>query len=157
METVTAEYNGAQKDVLSVMETAWDNYGLHIEKLSLNKPTKYVPALKGEAKDRIKAARALPDLQARNGKAEELRIDVKKAAADCLQDFQLLKGYIEEAFKGDNEDKRKPNFEEAGQEYYRDASREDWESVQSLTDSMKLYISEKLGVLTTDGDMPALF
>ncbi len=158
MDTETkAEYPCAQKDVISVLETVWANYVNNIAPLSGYKPAKYNAALAVDAKGRIAAARALPDFQARSGKAEELLNDVRKKADLCLNGFQLLKGYIDDAFKGENEVQRKPNYEEAGQNYYRDASREDWESVQGLCDSMKGYITEKLAKLTTDGNMPATF
>lgn len=154
---VLAEYLGAQKDVLSVLETAWDNYLQNILKLAEYKPMKYTPALAVAAKVRIADARALPDFQARSGLAEELRIILVRKGGLCLNDFQLLKGYIDEAWKGEDEALRKPNYEEAGQNYYRDASREDWESVQSIGDSMKLYINNKLTVLTGAGMMPVNF
>ncbi len=154
---VKNEYPCAQKDAYSVLETAWGNYATHIAPFTNYKPSKYILALAATAKLRIKAARELPDFQARSGLAEELKIMVGQKATLCLNDFQLLKGYIDEAFKGDNIALRKPNYEEAGQLYYREAAQNDWESVQSLGDSMKGYIDSKLAVLTTDGAMPGTF
>lgn len=118
METeVIASYPCSQKDVVSVLETAWENYGLNIVKLTAYKPAKYTAALANEAKLRIAAARALPDFQARSGEAEELRIKLQKQAGFCLNDFQLLKGYIDDVYKGEDVALRKPNYEEAGQAY----------------------------------------
>ncbi|MFN8321066.1 MAG: carboxypeptidase-like regulatory domain-containing protein [Chitinophagales bacterium] len=158
METeVTASYPCSQKDLISVLETAWDNYDMHLDKLMAYKPAKYTALLASEAKARIAAARTLPDYQARSGEAEELRIKLVREAGYCLNDFQLLKGYIDDVFKGEDVPMRKPNYEEAGQAYYRDGSREDWESVQGLGDSMKIYIEAKLSALTGPGNMPATF
>ncbi len=155
--TISHEYPCAQKDAYSVLDTAWDNYLQHLAAFSAYKPGKYTAALAAQAKLRIKMARELPDNQARSGLAEELRIGVELKGAVLLNDFQLLKGYIDEAYQGDDVAYRKPNYEEAGQLYYRDASRGDWESVMSLGDSMRGYITLKLSVLMTNGQMPASF
>jgi len=155
-DRILAVYPCSQKDLYSVCNTMWDNYPT-IQVTMATYKSKYVAGLKATMKLQVKAARDLPDQQAREGAAEELRLQMLPLAEVCRNDFQLLKGYIDDAFTGVNEPLRKPNYEEAGQLYYREASRMDWESQLNLDSSMTNYMTLKLAVLTAGANMPVGF
>ncbi len=155
-DQIVKSYPCSQKDLYSVCNTMWDNYPT-IQVTMATYKAKYIAGLKATMKLQVKAARDMPDQQAREGAAEELRLQMLPLAKVCLNDFQLLKGYIDDAFTGVNEPLRKPNYEEAGQLKFRDASNQDWESQMGLNTSMTNYMIAKLAVLTAGANMPVGF
>ena len=147
-------YSCSQQDLYSALNTLWDNHIKDIADFTAYKQS-YTLAKAVAAKAAIKAAQKLPDDQARGAEAEQLRIKVEKAADDVIGNFLQTKGYINGVF---TEKFRKPNYEKAGQKYYRKANENDWESVSGMGSSMTNYIADNLTLLQDGGtNMPAGF
>ncbi|MEO5571811.1 MAG: carboxypeptidase-like regulatory domain-containing protein [Bacteroidia bacterium] len=147
-------YNCAQQDLYSALNTIWDNYLIDQAEFMAYKAGYTV--LKGTtAKVAIKAAKDLPDDQARSGPAELLRNKVKDAADKVIGNFVQTKGYINGITA---EADRKTTYQIAGQNYYRKATNDDWESVSGMATSMNNYLVANATALEDGGtNMPATF
>src|SRR3972149_3582174 len=147
-------YNCSQQDLYSALNTLWDNYGQDLADFTAYKPS-YTAAVRAAAKAAIAAAKALPDDQARGAAAEQLRIKVAKKADVVIGNFLQTKGYINGVFA---QEFRKPNYESAGQNNYRKATNDDWESVSGMGTSMNNYLALNNVLLQAGGtNMPAGF
>jgi hypothetical protein len=140
----------------SVLETAWGNNGVHLARFTAFKALYTLP-FKTTALSAIASAKALPDDDARSGASELLHITLVNMGKICLQNFQFLKSYIDTAFT--DPAVQKVQYVIAGQNYYRDASRQDWESMVSMNTSAKNYLANAANVtaLTAGNNMPAAF
>ena len=155
-DIVNKDYPCSQKDLYSVLETAWGNYSVHLARFTAYKALYTLP-FKTSALSAIASAKALPDDDARSGASELLHIGLVNMGKICLQNFQFLKGYIDSAFT--DPAVQKVQYVIAGQNSYRDASRGDWESMVSLNTSAKNYLANATNVtsLTANNNMPATF
>ncbi len=155
-DIVNKDYPCSQKDLYSVLETAWGNYGVHLARFTAFKALYTLP-FKTSALTAIALAKALPDDDARSGASELLHIGVVNMGKVCLQNFQFLKSYIDTAFT--DPAVQKVQYVIAGQSSYRDASRQDWESMVSLNTSVKNYLANAGNVtaLTAGNNMPVGF
>ena len=153
---IKADYPCSQKDLYSVLETAWGNNGVHLARFTAFKALYTLP-FKTTALSAIASAKALPDDDARSGASELLHITLVNMGKICLQNFQFLKSYIDTAFT--DPAVQKVQYVIAGQNYYRDASRQDWESMVSMNTSAKNYLANAANVtaLTAGNNMPAAF
>lgn len=95
----------------------------------------YTLPFKTTALAAIASAKALPDDDARSGASELLHIGLVNMGNTCLQNFQFLKAYIDTAYT--DPAVQKVQYVIAGQNYYRDASRGDWESMVLMNTSAK--------------------
>ena len=154
--SIKADYPCSQKDLYSVLETAWGNNGVHLARFTAFKALYTLP-FKTTALSAIASAKALPDDDARSGASELLHITLVNMGKICLQNFQFLKSYIDTAFT--DPAVQKVQYVIAGQNYYRDASRQDWESMVSMNSSAKNYLANAANVtaLTAGNNMPATF
>ncbi len=155
-DIVNKDYPCSQKDLYSVLETAWGNYGVHLARFTGYKALYTLP-FKTTALSAIATAKAMPDDDARSGASELLHIGLVAMGKICLQNFQFLKGYIDTAFT--DPAVQKVQYVIAGQNSYRDASRGDWESMVSLNTSAKNYLALPANVtaLTANNNMPPAF
>lgn len=155
-DLIKADYPCSQKDLYSVLETAWGNNGVHLTRFTAFKALYTLP-FKTSALSAIASAKALPDDDARSGASELLHITLVNMGKICLQNFQFLKSYIDTAFT--DPAVQKVQYVIAGQNYYRDASRQDWESMVSMNTSAKNYLANAGNVtaLTAGNNMPATF
>ena len=155
-EMVNKDYPCSQKDLYSVLETAWGNYGVHLTRFTAFKGL-YTAAYRTTATTAIATAKAMPDDDARSGASELLHIELVKLGAICTQNFQILKAYIDTAFT--DKEVQKVQYVIAGQNYYRDASRQDWESTVMMNTNAKNYLATPANVtaLTAGNNMPAGF
>lgn len=153
-DEVKNEYPCSQKDLYSIMETAWRNFDGHQQEFALLKAF-YTVLYSTNAKSAIASAKALPDNQARGEAAESLRVELVEQAETCRQKFQKLKSYIVTAYP--NKALHKGKFEAAGQLYYDGASNEDWESVRQLNQSGSNFIAANSVALLAGMNMPAGF
>lgn len=156
---VKADYPCAQKDLYSIMETAWANYQLKLPNFTAHKAF-YNAAYKTTALAAVAAAKAMPDDVTRNATAETLRVALVKMGDICLLNFRMLKSYIESAFT--DQDVWEIQFNAAGQTYYADASNEDWESMDLMNQAAKNYITLPANATALSGtpvnsNMPATF
>jgi hypothetical protein len=117
----------------------------------------YTLPFKTTALAAIASAKALPDDDARSGASELLHIGLVNMGNTCLQNFQFLKAYIDTAYT--DPAVQKVQYVIAGQNYYRDASRGDWESMVLMNTSAKNYLALPANVtaLTAGSNMPAGF
>ena len=155
-DIINKDYPCSQKDLYSVLETAWGNNGVHLARFTSYKALYTLP-FKTNALAAIATAKAMPDDDARSGASELLHIGLVNMGKICLQNFQFLKGYIDTAFT--DIAVQKVQYVIAGQNSYRDASRGDWESMVSLNTSAKNYLANAGNVtaLTAGNNMPPTF
>lgn len=155
-DIINKDYPCSQKDLYSVLETAWGNNGVHLARFTSYKALYTLP-FKTTALAAIATAKAMPDDDARSGASELLHIGLVNMGKICLQNFQFLKGYIDTAFT--DIAVQKVQYVIAGQNSYRDASRGDWESMVSLNTSAKNYLANAGNVtaLTAGNNMPPTF
>lgn len=155
-DIVNKDYPCSQKDLYSVLETAWGNNGVHLARFTAFKAL-YTLLFKTSALSAVAVAKALPDDDARSGASELLHIGLVNMGKICLQNFQFLKSYIDTAFT--DPAVQKVQYVIAGQNSYRDASRQDWESMVSMNTSAKNYLANAGNVtsLTANNNMPAGF
>ncbi len=146
-------YRCTQLELYSTLKTIWDNYDDHQAQLVTYK-SKYDAPLSVTHKGEIAAAKALPDEEARNAESQNLRIDVTALGQKCTRNWQLLKGYIVEAYPGANQ---KVQLDAAGAVYYVPASHSNWEFVAGMNSSANNFIVANGAALLADGFMPAGF
>lgn len=117
---------------------------------------KYNAAFFAALQAEVAAAEALPDEQSRTSTAEAMNILTKQRATVCLNQWQFLKGYIEDApsMQGPLQ---KPALETAGSTHYRDAAADDWESVNQLMVSAIQFVTDNTVELSAGNNMPATF
>jgi hypothetical protein len=137
-QPIVPEYPCAQKDLYSIIDTAWANYQLKLTNFT-NFKGMYTAAYNTSALAAMAAAKAMPDDATRNAAAETLRVGLVKMGDICLLNFQTLKRYIESAFT--DRDVWDIQFKAAGQQYYADAANKDWESMELLNQAAKNYIA----------------
>jgi hypothetical protein len=89
---IKADYPCSQKDLYSVLETAWGNNGVHLARFTAFKALYTLP-FKTTALSAIASAKALPDDDARSGASELMHITLVNMGKICLQNFQFLKLY----------------------------------------------------------------
>lgn len=146
-------YKCTQQQLYAVANLGWQNYLDNLTDFT-NYKAKYTAALGNDAIAAVLAAKNLPNEQARGSVPESLRIQVVQAGLICLDNWQKLKGYINEAFPG----MQKPKLQAAGSAYYRQASNEGWEQMQSMLTSASTFIVDNSPALSQGGDnMPAAF
>ena len=104
----------------------------------------------------IKAAEDLPDNQARGADSEVFGLELVGKAATCREEWQWLKGYIEDGFPKLGV---KARLEEAGENYYAKSGLNDWQSVTQLMKQGRLFLAnpDRSAVLTANNLMPAAF
>ncbi|MEO5673104.1 MAG: carboxypeptidase-like regulatory domain-containing protein [Chitinophagales bacterium] len=150
---IQARYDCTQLALYSICNTAWNNCMANLAAFAGYK-SKYIPAYVTAKKAAITSASLLNDEQNREAAAELSRSRVLTLGATSTQNFQKLKGYIEDAF---NRNEWKAQFEAAGQHYYNKATKKNWEYVLGLNSNMNAFITNNTAVLTATGGMPAGF
>jgi hypothetical protein len=150
------DYPCSQGDLYSALETAWGNYGVHLTRFTAFKAL-YTLAYKTTAMTAIATAKAMPDDDARSGASELLHIGLVSMGNICTQNFQFLKSYIDTAYP--DPQVQKVQYVIAGQNYYRGATRGDWEDMVLLNTNAKNYLALPANVtaLTAGNNMPPAF
>ncbi len=146
-------YKCTQLELYSSLDTIWMNYDDHQATL-LTYKSKYDAALSTSSKAAITAAKNLPDEEARNAESQNLRFEVVADGDKCTRNWQLLKGYIVEAFPGDNQEAQ---LDAAGMVYYTNAANHNWEFTVGMNTSAKNFIAANSATLLAAGFMPAGF
>lgn len=117
---------------------------------------KYDAAFFAALEAEVAACEALPDEQSRTGTEEAMLILTRQRATACLNQWQFLKGYIEDASAMQGE-LQKPALESAGSTHYRTAAGDDWESVNQLMVSAIQFVTDNNTELSAGNNMPAAF
>ena len=152
---IPAKYNCTQLELYSGSRMVIRAAIRNIASFTALKP-KYDSAFFTAALAEIAAAEALPDEDYRTSEVQAKRLVCQGRATECLNTWQLLKGYIEDAkdFSGPME---KVALNAAGAGKYAAASGFDWESVTGLMASGLLFITNNTLALTANNNMPATF
>lgn len=153
MNPVIAKYKCTQQELYSIANTVYDNLENNLSDFAAYK-AKYIAAFVTALRDAVTDAQGGASDKNITSKHVDLEIDLEPLADKCCKNFQLLKGYIEEAFDKAHWDNQ---FNAAGQARYSQAQGYNWEYVMGLNSDMILYISENTTALTTNGYMPAGF
>ncbi len=146
-----ATYPMSQADLYLLLPLAWQHYADHQAAFGAYKKTKYTPKLADEAIARAEAAMKLPSLQARGAMPEATRVELVKQTDEFLDVWNLLDGYIEEAFKADGTYKTKR--EGAGAKLYDKVLHEDWGAANDMVNQALAFVAENLDVLKVQGEM----
>lgn len=149
----STNYSCSQPELYVVCRKAWDLCETQLSAFTAYKP-KYSPALMVENQTMINAADAMDDSRARYANAQNLRLDLVDKKDDVLEVFQLLKGYIEDAYRPD---KAKTMIQAAGQQFYNKACACNWVSVSALLSAMAPFVTNNLADLSANNNMPADF
>ena len=149
-----SNYKCTQQELYEVANLAWRNYSDNLACFT-NHKARYTAALADAAVEAIRAARNLPEGQSNSAGSETLRIQLEQAVDTCLNNWQILKSYIADAFLVEEQ---KPMLEAAGSGYYRQASGKSWPQMQSLLSSASKFITDHAETLAQGGNnMPATF
>lgn len=148
-----AEYKCTQQELYSISDTVYKNLLFYLSLFTAYK-AKYVAAFVTALRATRKAAMDLPDEDARDTVAETFRIEMLALADTCTRNFQLLKGYINDAF---DEAQHGTKYDAAGGRKYSPAKNGNWEQLVGMNSAMKNFIATNSVVLLADGYMPATF
>ena len=150
---VSLNYPCSQADLYNINRDAWYSCSLRLSDFAAVK-SKYTEAYVAEALALVNAADALPDSTSRYAPTKNLRVDLIDCNNEVLDCFDLLMGYIEEAFRAD---KVKTMKEDAGQKYVTKAKALSWSGTTSLLSSAMPFLTKYKDVLISDGFMPLTF
>lgn len=153
MATTKPKYACTTQELYSVCETGWENCSDNLADFTAFKKfydAAYITAKEGA----IAAAKLLPDEETRVGEHEVERVQLVPLLDDCLDNFQRLSAYIQDAFPKSEWKARK---ESAGGNYYKRASEENWEDTVAMNNAMHAFITTNLAALTAGDNMPATF
>ena len=149
------EYPCTQQALYSIAGTIYDNGILNITAFTNYKGKYTIPYFNG-FKANVTTAKNIPDEEARNSAFQVARLQLIPLNDTCAGNFQLLKGYINDAFPQAEWNTR---YEAAGQTSYRNAEHENWEMMVGVNTAMKNFITANLtALLGVAGDnMPPAF
>lgn len=156
-QEVKSEYPCTQQELYSIANTGYDNCSANLADFT-NYKGKYTALFITGLKANVTAAKNLPDEEMRNSDFETKRLLLIPMNDKCTNNFQLLKGYINDAYP---EEQHETKYEAAGQTMYRGATKYNWEQTVGMNTAMKQFIAAEAATLavTVDGDpnMPAGF
>jgi hypothetical protein len=151
---VNPNYKCTQQQLYAVANLGWQNYLDNLADFT-NHKAKYTEEFGTNEIAAVLAAKKLPDIQARGSVPESIRIELTEAAAVCADNWRKLKTYINDAF---SEAQQKPKLQSAGSKFYKRASSEGWEQMNSMLTSASQFIENNLESLLQAGtNMPATF
>jgi len=113
---------------------------------------KYTSAYIATQQKEIDNARNLGTAQARTSGTEMVYTPLKPLAEVCLDQYNFLSIYIDDAFPAENE---KAAHEAAGSAYYAKAANGNWMNLRNLNSAAMLFIQNNLDTLSAGGtNMP---
>ena len=146
-------YPCEQNELYAVCVLGYNSFNDYVTQFAAYKPSYTLPYSAAKVSEVLLAA-AIPGYQARTSLAEQLRIQLIEKSEECVNKWQDLKGYIIGAFP---KNLQKPNFEEAGIEFYKQALNHNWEKLSSLMSYGYQYITNHSTELMANNNMPATF
>ncbi len=150
---ITTSYSCSQAELYELCRKGWQLCDDNLAVFTAYKP-KYVQTLINDCLTAINTAELMDDSKARYARAQNLRLDLVDKKDDVLDCFQHLKGYIEDAYRGE---KVKTMISAAGQQYYTKVSSCSWVNVTAMLNAMGPFVTNNLSDLTADNNMPADF
>lgn len=145
-------YGCSQKDLYEVVQLVLKAYQDKRARFSAIS-TIYTEEWGDNLLDAMLAAKAMPEKEARSQQHEALRIRLLPVGDSCCINWKLLESHI---FRSFPVEEHKTMLESAGRQYYRRATKKDWESVSALMQMAGNFIADNLARLT-GGGMPASF
>ena len=150
-----AAYPMAQGDLYLLLAQAWGAYAEHQPVFGNYKKTKYTPTLGTEALARLEAAMKLPSQQARGAMPESTRIELVQQRDEFLDQWNLLDGYVEEAYRATGN--YKAMREAAGWKLYAAVSGGDWGAAADMVNQTRAFVTTNNAALQTKGGMDDAF
>ena len=153
-EEVKSSYTCTELELYAIAELGYNNLEGDLAAFAA-KSTKYDATFLAALRQTRSDAMALPDEEERDVEHQVLRnklVDV--LLPPVLDNFNLLKGYIKDAWPDEDPE---PRYEAAGGKKYAKAARKNWENVVGLNNSMKKFITAHSAKLTDPGGMPDTF
>jgi len=152
-----AIYRCTQQALYSIANTIYANCKTKLAQFAAYK-AKYTVLYVDGLIAAVTAAKNIPDEEMRNSAFETLRVELVPLNDTCKENFQLLKGYINDSYV---EEQHKNKYEAAGLTMYNGASGENWEMTVGMNTAMKNFTGAEGAVLAVnlDGDpnMPPAF
>ncbi len=147
------QYSCSQPELYILCRKGWHLCGDNLAVFTAYKP-KYSATFITDNLAAINAADLMDDSKARYAYSQNLRIDLVDKKDEVLDCFQMLKGYITDAYRAD---KANTMIQAAGQQYYNKSTSSNWASVTALLSAMVPFVTNNLADLTADNNMPASF
>lgn len=149
----TTKFRGRQQNLYTLSRKAWGYCQEHISDIQKAKAM-YTPAFIADMLQQVDTAEAIPDYYNRKDLPKDDYSKMQAAALAVLEQWQMLKDYITDAFE---KNLLKSKLEAAGHAYYRPAATRTWDSVASLINSANTFMKANLAALQANGNMPAGF
>lgn len=153
-ERPVALFKCKQNELIAVAYIAVRSYMESQPDLALHKG-KYTAAWGANFKAQIDAAKNMRNFQARNARAEGLKIDLDAKNREICDKWQGLKLHIADVPGW--EKKQKAKLEEAGWLNYEAALKGGWAATTELTAMANTFMSDYSADLVTPDNMPAAF
>lgn len=150
---VQALYNCRMSELYTILRAGWNACSVHLATFTAFSAAYTAPLIAARLAD-IDSAELLPDFQARNSIAQNLRTDLQVANNHCLLVFRQLQRYISYAFPASQ---YQAQSDAAGGIYYNEAQNENWDSTAAMLVSMTNFIAANSAALLANANMPATF
>ena len=147
-------YNISQSDLYLIFDYVCDLSEANLANLTAYKSKYTVDFFKTFRTD-ISAASDMPDSIARYAPVKVERLEVVALKEDIIYYFQMLKGYINDAYP--DAEINKIMVSAAGQQYVVKAKAANWAAVKSLLSAAVPFIQAHLAELKANNNMPADF
>jgi hypothetical protein len=154
MERPKAIFNCKQSELIAVSRIALNTYREQQPSLVTFKG-KYTSAWGDALEAQIDGLMSLPDFQARNARAESLKVGLDKKNKEVCENWQGLKLYIADVPGW--KDTQKAMQEAAGSNYYIAASKGNYDNTISMIASGNVFMNTYAADLITPDNMPAGF
>jgi hypothetical protein len=153
MNEKSKKYNIPQEILYAVCLSSWELCRKNLETFAGFKAY-YTEAFIYEAIASVRKARELPGILHNRATSKEARIDLQLAGRQVMDNWQLLKLYINKAF---GKDLAAIKLEAAGASIYTKAALYNWSAVRSLADVAGTFIRNNKEALTEGNNMPEKF
>lgn len=150
----TANFHCKQNEMLAVAQIGQKSYMESQAQMVLHKG-KYTVAWGTTFKAEIDAAKNMRNFQARNSRAEELKVRLDAKNKEICDKWQGIKLYIAEVPGW--EDIQRVKLEEAGWLLYDSAYKGNWSSTMELVANANVFMTDNSAALVTPDNMPAAF
>jgi hypothetical protein len=146
---VRAKYQCTQDELYAIANLAINNLNSDLTAFAAKK-AKYDAAYVTGRRALRTTAMNLPDEESRNGVHQVLKNLLPGLVNPIKDNFMDLKGYIRDAWPGENP---VPRYEAAGLIKYNNIREENWEEVVALNQKMIAFVTDFAGPLATPGGM----
>lgn len=146
-------YNCRMSELYTILRLGWSACNTNLVTFT-GFSASYDAALIAARVAEIDAAELLPDYQARNSIAQNLRTDLIEVNDRVLLLFKQLQRYITYAYPAPQ---HQAQYDSAGYGYYSEAANLNWDSSAAMLVSMTNFISANAVDLLATNNMPSTF